>query len=178
MPYPQYAKLLNYFTINLGGIEGSLGTQKERTVFFNKDSIGVAPVICYESIFGEYVGDYIRKGANVICIMTNDGWWGDTGGYKQHCMYASLRAIESRRSIARSANTGISCFIDQRGDITQAQPWRVDAVIHDTLQANTTMTFYTLHGDYLARFALWLSGGILCIMLFSGIINKWNKRAK
>lgn len=176
MPYPEYMKLLNYFTINLGGIEGSLGIQKDRTVFFNKDSVGIAPVICYESIFGEYVGDYINKGANIICIITNDGWWGDTDGYKQHCMYASLRAIESRRAIARSANTGVSCFIDQRGDISQAQPWNVQSAISASLPANSAFTFYTRHGDYLARFALWLSGGMLVILLIQRLLNKFSKR--
>ena len=66
----------------------------------------VAPVICYESIFGEYVGEYIRNGAALIFIITNDGWWRDTPGYKQHLIYGGLRAIETRRSIARSANFG------------------------------------------------------------------------
>lgn len=166
MPYPQYLKWLNDYTIDLGGISGSLGTQKERTVFFNAKGIGVAPVICYESVFGEFVTDYIKNGASLIFIITNDGWWGDTDGYKQHCMYASLRSIENRRSLARSANTGISCFINQRGDISQAQGWDVDAVITADLPANNEMTFYTKNGDFIARFALLISGGILLMMMY------------
>lgn len=165
MPYPGFFSFIGKWAIDLGGISGSLGMQKERTVFFNKNNIGVAPVICYESIFGEYVSDYVTKGAGLIFIITNDGWWGNTNGYKQHCQYAKLRSIETRRCIARSANTGTSCFINQRGDIAQATQWREDAVINADLPVNTDITFYTQHGDYLARFALWISGLLLLFTL-------------
>ena len=165
-PYPEQLKWLNRFSISLGGVEGTLAIQKDRTVFFNQDGVGIAPVICYESVFGEYVGDYIKKGAGIIGIITNDGWWGDTDGYKQHCMYASLRSIETRRCVARSANTGISCFINQRGDITQPTGWREDAVISASLPVNTALTFYTQHGDFLARWALWIAGGMLLVLAY------------
>lgn len=174
-PYPEQLKWLNKFSISLGGVEGTLAIQKDRTVFFNKDGIGVAPVICYESVFGEYVGDYIKKGAGIIGIITNDGWWGDTDGYKQHCMYASLRSIESRRCIARSANTGISCFINQRGDIQQATGWREDAVISAELPVNTSLTYYTRNGDYLARWALWISGSLLLVLLVDRLRSAFKK---
>ncbi len=176
MPYPELLSKLNALTIELGGISGSLGIQKERTVFFNQDGIGIAPVICYESVFGEYVGNYVQQGAGIIGIITNDGWWGDSDGYKQHCMYASLRSIETRRCIARSANTGTSCFINQRGDISQATEWEEDAVISDYLPVNTRLTFYTRNGDYLARFAMWISAGILCIFAIYSIRAKWQSK--
>ena len=83
---------------------------KREVLISSNREIKIAPVICYESVYGEYVTDYIKKGANLIFILTNDAWWGDTQGYKQHASYARIRAIETRRSIARSANTGISCF--------------------------------------------------------------------
>ena len=158
MPYPGFFKFLGPLVMDLGGITGTYGVQDERTVFFNRNSIGVAPVICYESIFGEYVTRYIKNGASLIFIITNDGWWFDTDGHRQHLLYAKLRSIETRRSIARSANTGTSCFINQRGDISQATAYGVDAVISQTIYANTAMTFYVKHGDYLARIALWLAG--------------------
>ena len=66
--------------------------------------------------------NYVR-GANVIGVITNDGWWGNTPGYRQHMSYSRLRAIETRRWVVRSANTGISCFIDQYGTVLDAQPW-------------------------------------------------------
>lgn len=150
MPYPSLFGYLESFAIDLGGITGSLGTQKEPSVF-NYGKITAAPVICYESIYGEYVGEYIRKGANLICIMTNDGWWSDTPGYRQHCQYARLRAIEHRRGIARSANTGISCFINTRGEIQQPTRWWVPAVIRQDVELNSYRTFYTIHGDFIGR---------------------------
>jgi len=69
----------------------------------------IAPIICYESVFGEFVTDYVKKGAQALFIITNDGWWKNTNGYKQHLYFASLRAIETRRQVVRAANTGVSC---------------------------------------------------------------------
>ena len=166
MPFPALFKHLDKFAIDLGGTTGSLGTQDERTVFFSpKDSVGIAPVICYESIYGEFVSDYVLNGADLIFIITNDGWWDDTPGYRQHLSYAKLRAIETRRSIARSANTGTSCFIDQKGDIHQATDWWVPTAIKAKIPANSELTFYTLYGDYIARIALLFSGLLLLLTI-------------
>lgn len=152
MPFPAVFKPLEQFAIDLGGTTGSLATQDERIVFTSVDKKRkVAPVICYESVYGEFVGDYIRNGAELIFIITNDGWWENTPGYKQHLHYGRLRAIETRRSIARSANTGISCFINQKGDISQPTEWWVPAVIKGTINANQEKTFYTKFGDYIGK---------------------------
>jgi apolipoprotein N-acyltransferase len=138
-------------------MSGSLGRDTLPHVFEDKDTrFKIAPSICYESVYGEYMGGFINKGAELIFIITNDGWWGNTPGHRQHCSYARLRAIESRRSIARSANTGISCFVNQRGDITQATEYWVPAAIKQTINANSELTFYTEHGDYIARICNWL----------------------
>ena len=148
---------------NLGGMSGSLGIQDHRSVFFNPENkeLKIAPVVCYESIYGEYVGQYVKNGAGLIFIITNDGWWGDTPGYRQHCSYARLRAIEHRRSIARSANTGISCFINQKGEMLQSSAYWKAAVLKETLNVNSTITFYTRYGDYIAR----VSMGICFLLL-------------
>ncbi|MBK7965713.1 MAG: apolipoprotein N-acyltransferase [Bacteroidetes bacterium] len=150
MPFPAIFGYLDDFAIDLGGTTGSLGSQESPTVF-SSGKIIAAPVICYESVYGDYVGEYIRKGANVICIMTNDGWWDDTPGYRQHCQYGRLRAIEHRRSITRSANTGISCFINQLGDITQPTEWWEPACIKQNINLNNELTFYSKHGDIIGR---------------------------
>lgn len=157
MPYPQVLGVVSEVIFDLGGTSGGFGRQKERTVFYNRDSIGVAPSVCYESIYGDFMSEFVLNGANLIFIITNDAWWGDSDGYKQHLHYATLRAIENRRSIARSANTGISAFIDQRGIIHQPTAFYTQAVIQDTIMANDELTFYSRYGDYLARTAAWLS---------------------
>lgn len=165
MPYPKLFGLLGNLAIDLGGTSGSLGTQSESSVFTNGKEI-IAPVICYESVFGDYVSSYVRKGANLIFLVTNDGWWKDSDGYKQHCAYASLRAIELRRGIARSANTGTSCFIDQLGNRTQSTAWWQPAVIKSTIVTNDKMTFYALHGDWIG----WLMSGMTLLLIISAIL--------
>ncbi|WP_262383933.1 apolipoprotein N-acyltransferase [Hymenobacter lutimineralis] len=139
---------LSAFVIDLGGTAGGLGSQPERTVYQTKTpALRVAPVICYESIYGDFVRDYVRKGASLIGIITNDGWWSDSPGHQQHLQYATLRAIETRRDIARSANTGISGFINQKGEIIQRTGWWVQTVSRATVRLNTEQTFYVRYGE-------------------------------
>jgi apolipoprotein N-acyltransferase len=172
MPYPAVFGFLEGFAIDLGGTSGSLGTQDERTVF--KGSEWVAPVICYESIYGEFVSEYINNGATLIFIITNDGWWRNTPGYKQHLLYGRLRAIETRRSIARSANTGISCFIDERGDFSQETEWWKPAVIKASINSNSQKTFYTRNGDIIGRVCFYVSGIVLLFAIAMRFFPKKN----
>jgi len=177
MPYPKVLGFLEDLSIELGGTSGTLGTQNERTTFKSCNSIlKIAPVICYESIFGEYVTEYIKNGANLIFIITNDGWWGNTAGYKQHLSFARLRAIENRRSIARSANTGISCFIDQRGNFLEKTSWWEPKAIKAKLNANNKLTFYTKYGDYIGILASYTALIIILILLFKSIFLVFKRR--
>tara|TARA_B100001540_G_scaffold284837_1_gene277494 strand:+ start:503 stop:2161 length:1659 start_codon:yes stop_codon:yes gene_type:complete len=146
--------------------------QPEREVFKGIcDSSIVAPVICYESVFGEYLTEYINKGANFIGIITNDSWWGDTPGHKQHWSFARLRAIESRRSVARSANTGISGFINQRGDELQKSKYLIPACLRQKIKCNNEITFYVKYGDVIGKLALGLAIMILLNLIVKKIIN-------
>lgn len=166
MPYPQVFGFLESWAIDLGGISGSLGIQEDRNNFIAPDSTRIAPSICYESIYGGFMSEYMKAGAQLMFIITNDGWWGNTPGYRQHMNYARLRAIEFRKGIARSANTGISCFINQRGDILQRTEWWQDAVIRQTLYKNNIKTFYAKHGDYLGIAASFLAIVLLLLNIF------------
>ena len=151
MPMAWLLKPLESFALDLGGTMGSLGTQKNRTVFFSHDKqIGIAPVICYESAYADYVTEYIRNGANLIFIITNDGWWDNTPGHRQHLAYAQLRAIENRREIARCANTGISCFITATGDVEQATPYWEPALISKNMTPHNELTFFSRFGDLIS----------------------------
>ncbi|MDR0414537.1 MAG: apolipoprotein N-acyltransferase [Prevotellaceae bacterium] len=155
LPYPKYLnKIISRFAINLGGTSGGLGTQKERVTFASvgqKFKAGVA--ICYESIFGQFYTEYVKKGATVMMIITNDGWWRNTPGHRQHLHYASLRAIETRRSIARSANTGISAIINQRGEVVQRTPWWTRTTLSGCINASEHITPYVRYGDVIGRVA-------------------------
>ncbi|MFA6944363.1 MAG: apolipoprotein N-acyltransferase [Pedobacter sp.] len=154
-----------------GGSSGSYGKQNEPSVFYSRSGIGSAPVICYESIWGEYVANYIKKDAQFIAIITNDGWWGNTSGKDQHLQYAKLRAIETRRWVARSANTGISAFINQRGDIVQSTKWWVPGALKQEINLNETLSFYVKYGDYIARGGS-IGSGIFVVILVSGLFKR------
>lgn len=169
MPYPQVFGFISDLLFDLGGTSGGYGKQKEKTVFFNEKGTGIAPSICYESIYGDYMRQFVLNGADFIFIITNDGWWWKSEGYKQHLHYAVLRSIETRRSIARSANTGVSCFINQRGDIIQpTEFWEQDVIIGN-IRSNDAITFYTQHGDYIARTTSWL---VILVFLASVVKRK------
>lgn len=158
MPFYKYLRLTNDMVFSLGGTSGTLGSQEAPSNFTSKDGTKVAPVICFESAFGEYLTKYVNKGAELFVIITNDGWSKNAPpGYKQHLLLARLRAIETRRSIARSANTGISCLINQRGDVLESTKWWTKTSIKGIINANTEVTFYTKHGDYFARISSFLS---------------------
>ncbi len=151
-------KWLENFAIDLGGTVGSLGMDSVQRVYKTVNSVTAGPAICYESIFGEFFAGFVKNGAEAMIIITNDGWWQNTAGHRQHFSFAHLRAIETRRSIARSANTGISAFIDQRGDAHQVTKYWTPAVVKGTINANDKITFYVEHGDYIARFMSYLAG--------------------
>lgn len=146
----------------LGGTKWGYGMQEERTCFIhNSLRTKIAPIICYESVFGSYVTGYVKNGAEALFIITNDGWWKNTNGYNQHLYYASLRAIETRRPIARSANTGVSCLIDLRGRRTAESDWWSPATISGSIIPETRITPYVKYGDWL----MWISAVTSIIML-------------
>ena len=173
IPYLYNVRLPKVLTSGLGSTLRSLGMQDHPSVFFNTKGIGVAPVICYESIYGDYVADFVRRGASLICSMTIDAWWKNTPGYKQHFHYTRLRAIESRRSIARSALKGISAFINQRGDILQVTQYEDQAALRHTLQANPALTFYVQHSNYIPMAAI----GASCVFILL-VVNTRQKHRR
>ena len=139
----------------LGGVMGRCVGQDEISLLHvngcNGETIPVGCAVCYESVYGEYYTDYIRKGARAMTIITNDAWWGNTPGYRQHLSYASLRAIETRRAIARCANTGISAIISPSGKILKPTPWWEQASIKSSIPLRDDLTFFVVHGDIIGR---------------------------
>ena len=153
-PYPAVFVPLDNL---LGGVMGrDVGQDSVTCLTFCSagEEIPVGCAICYESIYGNYCRGYIHSGARLLTVITNDAWWGDTPGYKQHLSYASLRAIETRRDIARCANTGISAFIDQRGRILQKTPWWESATLSGQVNLSDKETFFVRHGDITGRLSL------------------------
>jgi apolipoprotein N-acyltransferase len=162
-------KILPY----LGGTKWGYGTQEQRVCFEHTvSSLKAAPIICYESVFGKFVTGYVRKGAEALFIITNDGWWKNTNGYKQHLFFASLRAIETRRPVVRAANTGVSCIIDIRGNRTVETGWWSKAVIKGVIYPETRLTTYVKYGDFLLWISSILSGIILSIVFIVEPLRK------
>jgi len=160
----------------LGGVMGRCVGQDEISLLnvhtLDGENIPVGCAVCYESVYGEYYTDYIRKGARAMTIITNDAWWGDTPGYKQHLSYASLRAIETRRAIARCANTGISAIISPSGKILQPTPWWEPAVIQSSIPLRDDITFFVSHGDITGR----ICSFIFALLLLALIVRFVTKR--
>jgi apolipoprotein N-acyltransferase len=170
---PTFLNFLGPVFEQFGGTTGGYGRSSEAAVFASKKNPYLAaPVICYESIYGEYVSSYVAKGANMLAIITNDGWWGNTPGHKQHLDYARLRAIETRRWVARSANTGISAVIDNRGNMIQTLGWDKAGSLKYPVQISTELTFYTKHGDWLYQIMAFLAGLILIYRTFLMVKDK------
>jgi apolipoprotein N-acyltransferase len=137
-----------------GGTTGGYTGQADHNPLITTNSTyKITPAVCYESIYGEFLSEFSKNGADLIAIITNDGWWGNTPGHLQHRDYARLRAIETGHWIVRSANTGISCIIDPHGRITQSLPWDTAGVIKTSVPPTPELTFYSRYGDCLSKLA-------------------------
>jgi apolipoprotein N-acyltransferase len=170
---PWFLRFIDKWFEKFGGTTAGYAKQKERTVINDaKHGYKIAPAICYESIYGEFMSQYIRNGANMICIVTNDGWWGNTPGYKQHLAYARLRAIETRKWVARSANTGISCIINPYGIVIDPQAWDTTAAIKGYISPNEQKTFFVRYGDLLSKLMVIVSIALLLWTIMKKFIRR------
>ena len=162
-PYKKLLPFMKPIIDKMGGTAAGLATQKDREAFESNGN-KIAPVICYESIYGDFMRGYFNAGAQAIFIMTNDGWWDNTLGYIQHCYIGALRAIEFRKSIARSANSGISCTIDQMGRIQHATSYSVEATVTASIKFNSVSTIYHRVGDIIAYLSVLMT---LLLIIYS-----------
>ncbi len=149
--------LFDFLEIDLGGITGQLGWGREYTIFEN-EGIKIGPSICYEGLYGNYFAGFARHGAEVMSLVSNDGWWGDTAGHKRLFDFCRLRAIETRRAIARSANTGISGFISPTGEnIGERLEWNEEGILTAEVELRSDITAYTIYGDWIARISTFIA---------------------
>ena len=171
MPSWWILRMIKDSALDLGGTVGTLKKDSEaRTLSFDNHKVGT--LICYESVFGEYVTEFVKKGADMLFVITNDGWWGNSPGHKQHLEFSKLRAIETRRSVARSANTGISGFINQRGDIIEQSQYWEQTALRNTIKTNDKQTFYVRYGDYLYKISVFLTALIVAMTIVKLILEK------
>ena len=151
-PYPKLFVPLDNL---LGNVMGRLVGQGSADVLnYSPDDNSFVPfgcAVCYESVYGEFCTDYVRKGAKFMTVITNDAWWGDTPGYKQHLAYSALRSIDLRRDLARCGNTGISAFINSRGDIVSHTDWWRRETLSGQIHPEERQTLFVRLGDVTGR---------------------------
>ena len=150
-PYPAFFCRIDDL---LGGVMGRCIGQERPTVLHTAQGEPLGCAVCYESVYGDFCRGYVLDGARAMTVITNDAWWGNTPGYRQHLSYSSLRAIELRRDIARCGNTGISAIIDQKGRIVESTPWWEKTELSGTICLNDRQTFFVRNGDIVGRLAL------------------------
>ncbi|MDR2868347.1 MAG: apolipoprotein N-acyltransferase [Bacteroidales bacterium] len=178
MPFPKLFGFMEEWIIKLGGSNSSLGVdsiQRAFTLHLNGDSCKIGAPVCYESIYGELFGNFVKDGAQMMCVITNDDWWGNTPGHRQHFMMSRLRAVESRRMVLRAANTGISGVINERGDVVQKTAFKTRTALKQIVTPQNQLTFYVKHGDWLAKIALILAGLSLLYALYRKVVL-WKKK--
>jgi apolipoprotein N-acyltransferase len=134
---------------------GMWGKGKDTVVFSLPTRDGrdmkFASMICYESVYPNFVREFVSRGAQFLVIVTNDSWWGNTPGAYQHAAYASFRAIENRRWIVRGANGGISGFIDPAGRYHGETKLYTASSFSGTIEPREELSFYVRHGDIFAK---------------------------
>ena len=169
-------KLSKLFKVH--GLMGRCEGQDEVSLLHFRDYIPLGSAVCYESVYGDYCRDYVLKGAKALVVITNDAWWGNTPGYRQHLRFSALRAIELRRDIARCGNTGISCFIDQRGDILSKTEWWKSCVLSGSIDLNSSQTFYVRNGNVIGRLSYLILALLVVLNLVRSLLPKTPKVAK
>jgi apolipoprotein N-acyltransferase len=146
-------------------VPGDFTAGTEYTVFsLTNSDVQVVPLICFEDTIGELVRRFVlptetNPGANLLVDITNDGWFLHSAGSHQHLANAIFRCVETRRPMVRAANTGITCFVNEFGRVTQVLRDETgstftEGVLTGEIKAPTEheLTFYTRHGELFAEF--------------------------
>lgn len=162
VPFPEFLFFIEKFVEGLADF-----TPGRDAVVFQVDEAQVGTVICFELIFPEVVRRFVQNGAMLMSTMTNDAWFGRTSAPYQHFSMMTFRAIEHRIPFARAANTGISGFIDSRGNVIQQTRLFTEAHTSATLPLRQGMTLYTRFGDFFVVFCAIISLSFLCRTLIN-----------
>jgi apolipoprotein N-acyltransferase len=158
--YVPYKPLFFFAGHLLDGLPFIPGTQR---VLFEDHGRKYGAFICYESVFGDEIRQFVDNGAEVLVNLSDDGWYGDTSAPWQHLDMVRMRAIENNRWILRSTNTGVTASIDPYGRIVDQMPRHVRGALLARFNFLDGMTFYTRHGDWIAWICAALTGALVII---------------
>ena len=177
-----YAETLSFLIEPLKWSVGISGWGKgERQVVYRMttrrgDALRFSGMICYESIYPDYVRMFVKSGAQLLIVITNDSWWGNTSGAYQHVAFASFRAIENRRWVVQCANGGVSAYVDPLGSMHATTEMYTPTGMQSTVAASDEMTFYAKHGDLFAQLCLFCTALFLIITVTKKFRRKSNER--
>jgi apolipoprotein N-acyltransferase len=163
VPFGEYVPLRHSFPLfaAVAGnwVPGDFDAGVEYTVFHltNREA-KVAPLICFEDTVGDLTRRIVLNGANLLVDVTNDGWFLRSAGSRQHLDNALFRCVETRRPMVRAANTGVTCFVNEFGRVTQVLQDEngstfAEGVLSGTVNVpiDRTVTFYVRHGELFAQ---------------------------
>jgi apolipoprotein N-acyltransferase len=153
---------------------------REFTIFQLSNNHGrVAPLICFEDTVGELTRQFVVRGADLLANVTNDGWFLRSAGSRQHLANAVFRCVENRRPMVRAANTGITCFVNESGRVTemlrndQGSVFEEGTLIGDvSIATEPTTTFYAQHGELFAKICTALA---LTVLLIKSTLSVWQR---
>jgi apolipoprotein N-acyltransferase len=173
VPFGEYVPFKNWFPF-IGKIVAAVGDfqpgQKGNTLQWKNYKLGVQ--ICYEIIFPDLSRAMVKNNAGLLVNVTNDAWYGRSSAPYQHFSMSIFRAVENRRALIRSANTGISGFVDPAGRIVVRTPLFQENVITHTMPVIQVTTFYTRFGDVLAKACIGATLIVIIIMLGRAALKK------
>jgi apolipoprotein N-acyltransferase len=183
VPFGEYIPLRRSFPLFAAvaseWVPGDFDAGTDYTVFrLTKSDIRVAPLICFEDTVGDLVRQFVLRGANLLVDVTNDAWFLHSAGSRQHLANAIFRCIETRRPMVRAANTGVTCFVNEFGRVTQKLQDETGSTFTQgvltgeiKVPVEGDLTFYTRHGELFAK----LCAGATLLALLGLIVARRRK---
>jgi apolipoprotein N-acyltransferase len=183
VPFGEYIPLRHSFplfaAIASKWVPGDFDAGGDYTVFrLTNSDVRVAPLICFEDTVGDLARQFVLKGANLLVDVTNDAWFLRSAGSRQHLANAIFRCVETRRPMVRAANTGVTCFVNEFGRVTQMLQDETggtftEGVLTGEIKVPTEgqLTFYARHGELFAK----LCAGITLIAIIVMILVRWRR---
>lgn len=164
VPFVDKFPALQSLAVDMGA--GGAATPGREPVVFSLrtqsgDEAKVAAAICYEYLYPNKVADLVREGAQMLAFITNDGWYSRTHGAHQLAAFSRLRSIETRRAVARAANTGVTELFDRYGRAEEQSPWWSEQTLAGRVALSDELSLYVRFPDYFPKACVWLSLALL-----------------
>ncbi|MBL3657706.1 apolipoprotein N-acyltransferase [Fulvivirga sediminis] len=159
VPFLDWTSYFETLRLNLNQAKASY-TPDDRTKVFRYKNLRIAPLICLDALFPDYIRSFKAGTPNLIAIIANDGWAGKTSGFGQNADYAATSAISFRKEVVRSASTGISLTLDERGSVKNSIPWNKSDIIIENVTLKNGDTLYEIFGSYIGVVAVMITFGL------------------